>query len=102
MTDTTSDRPTGFANPEDRSTDDVYLLLRSERRRLVLDVLSNEHAATTLDDLAAEVAARESDFDADDERAMSRLKTALHHNHLPKLAEADALEYDPATHRVDP
>lgn len=102
MTDTTSDRPTDFANPEDRSPADKYLLLRSERRRLVLEVLSDEQAATTLDELAAEVAARESDLDTDDEQAMARLKTALHHNHLPKLAEADALEYDPSTHRVEP
>lgn len=102
MTDTTTDRPTEFATPGNRSDAERYRLLRSERRRLVLDVLSPEQAAVPLDELAAEVAARESGLDADDERAVERLKITLHHNHLPKLADAGALDYEPSAHRIEP
>ncbi|WP_415383541.1 hypothetical protein [Halosimplex sp. TS25] len=102
MTDTTTDRSTEFTSSANLSDADRYLLFSSERRRLVLDVLSTESGVVALDELAEEVAAQESDLDAADEQAMERLKTTLHHNHLPKLADADALDYDPTSHRIEP
>lgn len=102
MTDTTTNRSTEFTSSGNCSDADRYLLFRSERRRLVLDVLSTESTAVALDELAAEVAARESGLDAADEQAMERLKTTLHHNHLPKLADANVLDYDPTSHRIEP
>lgn len=77
-------------------------LLAVERRRLALDVLCERTTSLELGELAAEIAAREAGFDAPPAEAPVDLTIDLHHAHLPKLAEAGVLEYDPDTREVKP
>lgn len=78
--------------------DECYQLLAAEHRRLVLDVLAGQKTAAGLADLAADVATQ-AGADAADE---TRIATALHHVHLPKMADLGVLEYDPETRVIDP
>jgi len=77
-----------------------YELLANDRRRHTLDVLADRDLPLTLDEIAEAVAARE--VDATDSRpgTLKDVKITLHHVHLPKLAEADVVDYDPTFHRI--
>jgi hypothetical protein len=84
----------------DLSERDRHRLLASDRRRLVLDVLSERSDPVTLDELAAELATKESTLDASDEESVRRVKISLHHVHLPKMSDFGLLEYDADSHRI--
>lgn len=77
-----------------------YSLLRSERRREVLDILERQHTHVQLAELASEVTKREADLDAEDSEAVKRVKITLHHMHLPKMDELGVLTYEPDTHQI--
>lgn len=84
------------------SEDERHRLLAVERRRLVVEVVTEEMVTFDLRELAREVAARESDVDEDDERAVDRVAVTLHHSHLPKMAALDVITYDPEQKRLEP
>lgn len=69
-------------------------LFAAERRRLALDVLSERTVPVEIDELAAEIAAR-------GEGSPTDVVIDLHHSHLPKLDEADVVDYDPESHVVE-
>lgn len=75
--------------------------LGTKRRRLVLEVLSERTPPIELDELAAEVSAREGEFDAPPEEAIVDVAIELHHIHLPKLDEAGRIDYNPEIRTVD-
>lgn len=77
-------------------------LLASGRRRILLDIFDGRSTAVELDELAAGVAAREAEADATDEETVERIRTALHHVHLPKMDDAGVVDYDPSAHRIEP
>ncbi len=82
-------------------TDDQrHQLLESARRRFALQILRNERDGITLGRLAREIAKREDGVDHADEEAVDRIACALHHCHLPMMAQTGVLSYDPDTHRV--
>jgi hypothetical protein len=86
----------------DRLTESEYHeLLAVERRRTALDILASANAPVTLEELAATVAERESGPDIPDEATIERVAITLHHNHLPKMADVGAIDYDPDTPRVE-
>lgn len=70
------------------TTDTTFDLLASPVRREVIAILDDEDAVAR-DRLTEELAA--------DEDARRRLRIALHHNHLPKLADAGLVTYDEET-----
>lgn len=78
-----------------------HRLLAAERRRLAVDLLAKRDSAIELEDLAAGIAAREEGLDVDEE-TVRRVATALHHVHLPRMAESDVLDYDYEARRIDP
>ncbi|WP_134670514.1 DUF7344 domain-containing protein [Halorussus marinus] len=85
------------------TTDEVFELLSDADRRCALVVLRRADGAVSLGELASATVAIAEDRDpegvADDER--ERTATALHHRHLPRLAEAGVVDYDPAESRVE-
>ncbi|UPV76338.1 hypothetical protein M0R89_19445 (plasmid) [Halorussus limi] len=91
MESTTTPRST-----DAQSLDAVLSLLRKERRRHVLAVLSERNGPVSVRDLAAAVAARETEGDAGEisPETTGSVAATLHHVHLPKLADADAVAYD--------
>jgi hypothetical protein len=74
---------------------DRHLLLAVERRRVTLDVLTNEFVPISLDDLAVAVAKREVNGSVATDESVERVAISLHHNHLPKLVDYGVVEYDP-------
>lgn len=76
-------------------TDTVCSLLGHELRRAVLRCLMTESGPVALDDLAEQLAGADHRTDAGE-----RLQVRLHHMHLPKLAEENAIAYDRDTAAV--
>lgn len=75
--------------------DRVFALLKNPRRRAVLLHL-REASATTLSDLADQIAAEENDTTPEQLSSSERKRVyiSLYQNHLPKLAEFGAIDYD--------
>lgn len=76
------------------TTSERHRLLRSERRREVLDVLAGQATTVELTELASQVAAGEDD--------VHRVSVSLHHSHLPLMEDVGVLEYDAESNVVDP
>ncbi|WP_435180882.1 DUF7344 domain-containing protein [Halorussus sp. AFM4] len=75
---------------------DRYLrTLGDERRRHLLYYLSDNPSAT-VDELAREVAARDTDraTSAVSEEECDRMRAKLHHEHLPRLRDYGIVDYD--------
>lgn len=84
-------RPNGAAV----DIDAIYTLLGSSRRRYLLyQLLAREHG--NVEELSLQIAAweAESSIDAVDEERRQRVYVALVHNHLPRLADHDVVDYD--------
>lgn len=100
-----SQSPIEFPETDGRTTEltpnERHRLLASEQRRLAMDAVADRTAPVELADLAAEVAEREAGTETTDE-ALDRVAAALHHTHLPKMAEAGIVDYDGAANRIDP
>lgn len=74
--------------------DNVLDSLSHRRRRIVLSVLKDRKAETSVSDLAQEILAREPEVKNDSEMLHS-IVCSLSHSHLPKLAAAELITYDP-------
>lgn len=74
----------------------LFETLAHQRRRHVLDLLSDRSSPAALADLATDVAARETDATAGEVSAgvKERVHAALYHVHVPKLAAVDLVRYD--------
>lgn len=101
MSYTTGDRLTEAVNRNELTAGEYHRLLAVKRRRLALAALEGRDGAVELQELAREVATREG-IETEDGDAFERVAVTLHHVHLPKLAEAGILEYDPEARRVEP
>ncbi|MFC6823985.1 DUF7344 domain-containing protein [Halopelagius fulvigenes] len=110
MDDTTRSRPASV-----QFSDTVFALLSSRRRRHVVSFLADRESRISLSELAAEVTARERTEESDGtvperteksgETPMGRTEetvATLHHNHLPRLADAGAITYDAEGRTVTP
>ncbi len=76
----------------------IFDLLLDQRRRYALYYLSRRVGAVSIEELAEAIALREGTQRPD---SLERISTGLHHNHLPKLVDANVVTYDPATERVE-
>ena len=85
-----------------QSPEAVFTLLSDRRRRNTVDVLSDQETAVTLRKLVDSVAVRETETDDVPDATIDAVATSLHHVHLPKLDEADVVDYDHETHIVTP
>lgn len=77
-----------------------HSLFAAHRRRVALDILAGRTDPVELEELAAEIAARENGRDAAEE-TIERVAITLHHTHLPKMAEMGVLNYDSVSRRID-
>ncbi|MFD1515232.1 DUF7344 domain-containing protein [Halomarina rubra] len=85
---------TGY-DPQSLSKDTAYDLMRHGSRRAVVRLLGTHPVEWQLDALATEIvadASRDSSGVGDDRRR--RVLVDLVHHHLPKLAEANVVEFD--------
>ncbi|SEW22961.1 hypothetical protein SAMN05216285_3198 [Natrinema salifodinae] len=83
-------------DPDEQSFDVVFDLLANQRRRYVLRCLQKFEDRIALTDVADEIARWENETNHMDisEEEVERVATSLYHVHIPKLADADVVEYD--------
>jgi DNA-binding transcriptional ArsR family regulator len=88
-------RPLTAGEADELDRDRVFALLKNPRRRAVLRQLG-ETPTTTLSDLADRIAADENGTTPEQLSSSERKRVyvSLYQNHLPKLAEFDAIDYD--------
>ncbi|WP_135302533.1 DUF7344 domain-containing protein [Haloarcula amylovorans] len=79
------------------SKGEIFDVLQNERRRYVLQYLREHGGPIELGDLTSEVASMEYDCDCADVSSAQRKRvyTTLQQTHLPRMAEAGIVEYDP-------
>lgn len=84
--------PPGYAERMKAACD----LLAEPRRRFLLYQLADGDGRASLDDLAVRIAAweREVPVEVVDEEAEQFVYVSMVHNHLPRLADYDVVEYD--------
>ena len=87
------------APAEELSTNALFELLRDYRRRTAMAYLLARPNPVSLDELAVAIA---STGDEPSEQRLARLSIDLHHVHLPKLADAGVVRYDPRSEVVEP
>ncbi|GAA0259055.1 hypothetical protein ACFFQF_23575 [Haladaptatus pallidirubidus] len=88
----------------DGSLNLLFDALSDKRRRYALYCLNYHQTPMALADLATEIARYEYDADTRTEIPDGETKsiyTTLHHNHLPRLAEANLVMYDSTTHTAE-
>jgi hypothetical protein len=87
----------------DLSRDDLFSMLRNERRREVIHYLRTHEGPVDLRDLSEYIAAIENDCEpaAVTYKQRKRVQTALYQMHLPKLAEQNIISYDRRAGRVE-
>lgn len=88
--------PEASSRPSRLSKDDTFHILQNERRRRVLQYLSDTDEAVDMRDIAEQVAAWEHDTTVQqltsDQR--QRVYIALYQSHLPKLADFGLITYN--------
>lgn len=94
MTLSSSESPNEPSETAPLTEDDRHRLLSSERRRVLLDVLADRSTPVGLEALARAIGEEEMGTDAVDPETTERIAITLHHNHIPKLAEAGVVDYD--------
>ncbi|WP_224333869.1 DUF7344 domain-containing protein [Haloprofundus halobius] len=77
-----------------------HQILSVKRRRILLDVLSNQSTPVELISVATAVARQESAAENVTERTTRRVAISLHHTHLPILTEHQVLDYDSESNRI--
>ncbi|WP_152423900.1 DUF7344 domain-containing protein [Natronobacterium lacisalsi] len=87
----------GYSN----SLDESFRLLANYRRRCVLHCLRKNHSLT-VSETARQIAAWERDCPLEDisGEAIRQITTNLYHTHLPKLENANLVEFDPSSKRI--
>lgn len=85
------------------SFDDIFKLLSEKRRRYAIHHLSTTpEGVATLSDLVEQVAAWETETSVGDvpDDYRKRVEASLHHTHLPKLDDANIIDYDARSESV--
>ena len=87
---------TGDERTEQLSLDVIFDILRNRRRRLVMEAIEAEDGETTLSDLAERIGGIENDKrpSALDAQERKRVYVGLYQCHLPRMDDADAIEFD--------
>jgi DNA-binding transcriptional ArsR family regulator len=88
---------------DELSRDDLFSMLRNERRREVIHYLSDHEGTVDLRELSEYIAALENDCEpaAVTYKQRKRVQTALYQMHLPKLAEQGIVAYDRRAGKVE-
>lgn len=84
----------------ERGSDEVFGALAHDRRRRVLAVLRAAEEPLSLTEVAIELTRRHGGPDGPGREDPADVRVALHHRHLPKLADAGLVEYDAAEKTV--
>ncbi|WP_458184951.1 DUF7344 domain-containing protein [Haladaptatus sp. NG-WS-4] len=87
----------------DGSIETIFDVLGDSRRRRVLSSLHKESRPVPIADLARHLVDQETDTTTDaPSDAVERVEIQLYHVHLPKMADAGFVRYDPESGMVAP
>ena len=86
--------------PQKVSESEIFVLLSKQRRRLTLRILRETSEKLTATNLAHHLASFE--YESPSAGEVRTIYLALYHNHLPRLAEADVIEYNPNQGTIRP
>lgn len=86
--------------PSELTETDVFVLLSKRRRRLALRILQKHTTPLTVRELTERIGKRE--YEDPSANNLQTIYLSLYHNHLPKLNQADVVEYDRAEETVRP
>lgn len=101
MTQPSSEVRSQRAGAVELTESDRRRLRSAERREVALDVLTKRPTPVALEELAEAVAKHEYDVEVPPSDILERVVITLHHNHLPKMTDARAIEYDPTSRRIE-
>lgn len=89
---------------DSKSFDSVLDLCQNQHRRIVLGVLAEEQRSLTLNDLTKTVLKynHQTPLTEASEDVLTEIRVSLYHIHLPKLAAAGFIHYDPEHQLVEP
>lgn len=95
-------QPMSEADQQLSSLDTIFDLLSNPRRRFVLHYLKEHDGTVELNDLAAEIAAKENDVPKEELTSQQRKRAyvSLYQTHVPKLEEVGVIEYDSETGQI--
>ncbi|RBI60746.1 hypothetical protein DMJ13_17485 [halophilic archaeon] len=84
--------------------DSVLGLCQHQHRRIVLALLTEEQRSLTLNDLTKTILKynHQTAITEASEDVITEIRLSLHHVHLPKLASAGLINYNPERHLVEP
>lgn len=89
------------ASPSPPSVDVIFDALSDPRRRWLVSYLRDRDGTSTVGE-AAEALVRERDASGGNPaEKVDRIRTALHHVHVPKLADQRLVAYDPDSGRIE-
>lgn len=78
-----------------------YRMLANEHRRLTLELLLDNQAPIGLKELAKAVVAKYDEGEGPGQEDVNRVMVALHHKHLPMMAELGTIRYDPSANCIE-
>lgn len=83
--------------------DTVLDLCVDERRRIILAAIAAEDRSWSIATLTRTIVQEERHADVDDvpDEVVARIRSSLHHNHLPQIEAAGLIEYDAETNRLE-
>lgn len=84
--------------------DAVLELCQEQHRRIILATLAHEEQSVTVDDLTKAIVTHNHHMPLAEvrEEETKQIQSALHHVHLPKLADQSLVDYDQEQHQVEP
>lgn len=85
---------------EGEGVDDVLVSLSNERRRLLLAILRDDSAPSSVRELAREIARRETGETSPSRATLDEIAVTLTHTHLPTLRSAAIVDYDAESGRA--
>lgn len=68
--------------------------LSNQRQRHIIYLLEERDGPISIEELAAHIADHEEPTEPESSDQRTRLKIELYHNHLPKLADEDFIQFD--------
>lgn len=94
-------RGSEYKHPQTHGDADLFSLLASERRQRVVKLI-RERGTLAARDLAEIIAAAEAGEDPPPRPVRHTVYVSLQQNHLPRLDEADVIDYEPNSKEVAP
>ena len=84
--------------------DTVLDVCEHKPRRIVLTALTDRQQSVSINDLTNAIVKHNHHTPPTEvaDETVTQIQTALHHVHLPKLAEAGLIQYDPERQLVEP